>query len=113
MVHNLKASGSLFQSTVDIKFAYVLRAPFCFLTLQVTWQRESPICLMIDCANGIGALKLKEMARYLSGSLVMHIENDGTQGRLNHLCGADFVKIYQKPPLGEHLRIYIFKKTNS
>lgn len=54
----------------------------------------------VDCANGIGALKLKEMAHYFSQGLSVQLFNDGTAGRLNHLCGADFVKSHQKPPQG-------------
>ena len=56
--------------------------------------------LKVDCANGIGALKLKEMAQYFSQGLSVQIFNDGTGGQLNHLCGADFVKSQQKPPRG-------------
>ncbi|KAI6071396.1 Phosphoacetylglucosamine mutase [Aix galericulata] len=56
--------------------------------------------LKIDCANGIGALKLSEMQPYLPKEVLVHIYNDGTKEKLNHLCGADFVKVHQKPPKG-------------
>lgn len=56
--------------------------------------------LKVDCANGIGALKLREMEHYFSQGLTVQLFNDGTKGKLNHLCGADFVKSHQKPPQG-------------
>uniref|UniRef100_A0A8B9QQ48 Phosphoacetylglucosamine mutase n=1 Tax=Apteryx owenii TaxID=8824 RepID=A0A8B9QQ48_APTOW len=56
--------------------------------------------LKIDCANGIGALKLMEMERYFPKEVLIHLYNDGTKEKLNHLCGADYVKVHQKPPRG-------------
>uniref|UniRef100_A0A8C0BD30 Phosphoacetylglucosamine mutase n=1 Tax=Buteo japonicus TaxID=224669 RepID=A0A8C0BD30_9AVES len=56
--------------------------------------------LKIDCANGIGALKLSEMEPYFPKEVIIHLFNDGTKEKLNHLCGADFVKVHQKPPRG-------------
>ncbi|NXN92656.1 AGM1 mutase, partial [Rhinopomastus cyanomelas] len=56
--------------------------------------------LKIDCANGIGALKLSEMKPYLPKEVLIHLYNDGTKGKLNHFCGADFVKVHQQPPTG-------------
>lgn len=61
---------------------------------------ESQKHLKIDCANGIGALKLSEMKPYFPPEVLIHIYNDGTKEKLNHLCGADFVKVHQKPPGG-------------
>ncbi|KAJ6665827.1 hypothetical protein lerEdw1_001299 [Lerista edwardsae] len=78
--------------------------PLVLSSLQATNQREAHISLKVDCANGIGALKLKEMEHYLPGCLVMCIDNDGTTGKLNHLCGADFVKVRQKPPVGLEMK---------
>lgn len=59
--------------------------------------------LSVDGANGIGAYKLKEMIPYLNGALKIDIFNDGSSGKLNYQCGADFVKISQKPPEGTDL----------
>ncbi|NXE51985.1 AGM1 mutase, partial [Casuarius casuarius] len=56
--------------------------------------------LKVDCANGIGALKLMEMERYFPKEVLIHLYNDGTKEKLNHLCGADYVKVHQKPPTG-------------
>ncbi|KFM77706.1 Phosphoacetylglucosamine mutase, partial [Stegodyphus mimosarum] len=55
--------------------------------------------LFVDGANGIGALKFKELLNYLN-LLKVHVFNDGSKGVLNFKCGADYVKIEQKPPEG-------------
>ncbi|XP_062428787.1 phosphoacetylglucosamine mutase [Rhea pennata] len=56
--------------------------------------------LKVDCANGIGAQKLMEMTCYFPKEVLIHLYNDGTKEKLNHLCGADYVKVRQKPPRG-------------
>ncbi|NXQ97627.1 AGM1 mutase, partial [Sagittarius serpentarius] len=65
---------------------------------------ESQRQLKIDCANGIGALKLSEMEPYFPKEVLIHLYNDGTKEKLNYLCGADFVKVHQKPPRGLDLK---------
>lgn len=57
--------------------------------------------LAVDGANGIGALKLREMESHLKKSLHITLFNDGSKGKLNHQCGADFVKVQQRAPIGE------------
>ncbi|XP_064465674.1 phosphoacetylglucosamine mutase-like [Ornithodoros turicata] len=56
--------------------------------------------LRLDGANGVGAIKMKTLLPHLGGLLKVETFNDGTQGRLNHMCGADFVKLHQKAPEG-------------
>ncbi|XP_040921141.1 phosphoacetylglucosamine mutase isoform X1 [Toxotes jaculatrix] len=56
--------------------------------------------LSVDGANGIGALKVREMESHLKRELQISLFNDGSKGKLNHQCGADFVKVQQKPPMG-------------
>ena len=56
--------------------------------------------LHVDCANGVGAYKLKVLAPMLSRyGLVLHLYNTG-EGRLNHLCGSDYVEKQQRFPFG-------------
>jgi phosphoacetylglucosamine mutase len=56
--------------------------------------------LYVDCANGVGGLKLQEMAGPLAAlGLRMELVNTGG-GRLNHLCGADYVQKEQAFPEG-------------
>lgn len=73
--------------------------PF-FLCAKSLSSGEAQRQLKIDCANGIGALKLAEMETYFPKEVQVHVYNDGTKEKLNYLCGADFVKVHQKPPKG-------------
>ncbi|XP_033227508.1 phosphoacetylglucosamine mutase [Belonocnema kinseyi] len=54
--------------------------------------------LQLDAANGVGALAVKAFQEYLKGFLTVNVCNDGS-GELNYMCGADYVKIQQVPPL--------------
>ena len=58
----------------------------------------------VDCANGVGAPKLKELIRYLpsraDGGIDIKIVNDDISrpDMLNVQCGADYVKTQQRAP---------------
>jgi len=43
---------------------------------------------------------MREMCKYLGGSLILNVCNDGSSGKLNLQCGADFVKVQQTGPSG-------------
>jgi len=61
---------------------------------------SSPVT--VDCAHGIGAPKLRKLGDSLGAAIidiVVHNEGSGT-GRLNEKCGADYVKVQQKAPIG-------------
>jgi hypothetical protein len=65
--------------------------------------------LYVDCANGVGGLKLAEMAAPLAAlGLRMEMVNTGG-GRLNHLCGADYVQKEQTFPEGERALVRWFE----
>ena len=53
--------------------------------------------IALDGANGVGALKMKTLQQYLGDCLQVSLYNTG-DGKLNHQCGADFVKVQQKCP---------------
>ena len=53
--------------------------------------------LRLDGANGVGALKMKAFQQYIGDCLDVSIFNSG-DGKLNYQCGADYVKVLQKPP---------------
>jgi phosphoacetylglucosamine mutase len=64
--------------------------------------------LYVDCANGVGAPKMKLFSDTLSPLFVksthklnFHLFNESKSQKdtLNHLCGADHVKVEQKAPL--------------
>ncbi|WRT69455.1 uncharacterized protein IL334_006441 [Kwoniella shivajii] len=60
--------------------------------------------LYVDCANGVGAVALKDFTDALGDLLPVHPLNTATttQGALNHMCGADFVKTKQALPPSVH-----------
>ena len=60
--------------------------------------------VVVDGANGVGALKIKKMQQFLGKSLKIEVINDGN-GVLNEFCGADFVKVQQKAPKDLKLEI--------
>uniref|UniRef100_A0A1W7REU7 Phosphoacetylglucosamine mutase n=1 Tax=Agkistrodon contortrix contortrix TaxID=8713 RepID=A0A1W7REU7_AGKCO len=99
MVRCHNTHGTYGTPTVEGYYQKLSKA-FLELTMQAAPQRDGRGGLKIDCANGIGALKLKEMEPHLSETLAIHLANDGREGKLNHMCGADFVKVHQKPPVG-------------
>lgn len=54
----------------------------------------------VDCANGVGGLKLQQLQRRLaSGGLQMRLHATG-DGELNGDCGADFVQKERGVPAG-------------
>ncbi|KAL8702343.1 MAG: hypothetical protein Q9224_000045 [Gallowayella concinna] len=62
----------------------------------------------VDCANGVGGPKLRELMKHLpsasEGGLEINVVNDDVlkPERLNHQCGADFVKTNQRAPPSSH-----------
>jgi phosphoacetylglucosamine mutase len=61
-------------------------------------EPSSPI--LIDCANGVGAIAATNLQKYLRGTLTFVLENTSTDkpSALNNSCGADYVKTTQKLP---------------
>jgi len=60
----------------------------------------------VDCANGVGGPKLRELKKYLGEEvldLVITQDDVCDPEMLNRQCGADFVKTFQKPPPGTKL----------
>jgi len=55
--------------------------------------------VIVDCANGIGGLKLTPLRNALGDSLEINGRNQ-SGGKLNFECGADFVYRNQMPPKG-------------
>lgn len=55
-----------------------------------------------DGANGVGAKKIKVFQERIGDCLSVNMYNDAAigTGKLNHMCGADFVKVQQKVPEG-------------
>ncbi|XP_027711525.1 phosphoacetylglucosamine mutase isoform X1 [Vombatus ursinus] len=96
-------NGQYGKATIEGYYQKLSKA-FVDLTKQTFSSGHKNRALKIDCASGVGALKLKEMEGYLPQELSLHIFNDGTKGKLNDLCGADYVKTHQKPPKGLEIK---------
>ncbi|KAI9840541.1 MAG: Phosphoacetylglucosamine Mutase [Sclerophora amabilis] len=66
--------------------------------------RKANGSVTVDCANGVGGGKLRELVKYLpnpaEGGVEIKIVNDQIEKpeKLNHQCGADFVKTQQRSP---------------
>ena len=55
--------------------------------------------LVFDGANGVGARKMIQFIRRMNDGLIVQVVNSG-EGKINHECGADFVKVKQCAPAG-------------
>ncbi|NXX42255.1 AGM1 mutase, partial [Tricholaema leucomelas] len=95
--------GQYGKATLEGYYEKLSKA-FTELMKQAPSSGEHQRHLKVDCANGIGALKLSEMEPYFPKEVLIHLYNDGTKEKLNHLCGADFVKVNQKAPRGLDLK---------
>ncbi|XP_072264676.1 phosphoacetylglucosamine mutase [Pyxicephalus adspersus] len=91
--------GGYGEPTIEGYYQKLSKA-FKELVQQAPGCGGEPICLNVDGANGIGALKLKEMESYLQSVLSIQLFNDSSKGKLNYMCGADYVKVQQKSPEG-------------
>lgn len=97
MVRCQNTAGEYGEATEEGYYKKISKA---FLHLRsLSGKTEVPV-IKLDGANGVGALKIKEMAKHLDGSLSIWVCNDGSTGKLNEKCGADFVKLHQCAPEG-------------
>ncbi|KPL94551.1 phosphoacetylglucosamine mutase-like protein [Sarcoptes scabiei] len=69
----------------------------CKAFVELTKNSERTLNLVIDCANGVGALKMQLLAPYLKNRITFELKNIG-DGILNYKCGADYVKVHQTQP---------------
>jgi len=79
------------------KMATALRA-----AMTSSRTHEPPLAITLDCANGVGAIKMKEMASYVQEYVDVTVVNDECfkPELLNMDCGADYVKTNQRLPRG-------------
>uniref|UniRef100_A0A8C2C134 Phosphoacetylglucosamine mutase n=1 Tax=Cyprinus carpio TaxID=7962 RepID=A0A8C2C134_CYPCA len=82
-----------------------LSQAFLQLTQNASNRTDDQKRLLVDGANGIGALKMREMEPFLCSELQVVLSNDGSSGKLNHMCGADYVKVQQKAPQGMNIAV--------
>ncbi|CCJ28822.1 unnamed protein product [Pneumocystis jirovecii] len=96
---NTKNTFEAYGEPTEIGYYNKLSKAYQYLMENQTCQ----IPLFVDCANGIGALKLKNLCRLINKNILnVKIVNENTNNpnELNRECGADFVKLQNKLPLG-------------
>ncbi|EDO42108.1 predicted protein [Nematostella vectensis] len=77
---------------------YYKKLSKAFIHLRMLAGKGKAKQIKLDGANGVGALKVKEMANHMKGELPLVIFNEGEVSKLNEKCGADYVKLYQCAP---------------
>lgn len=88
----------------EFSYYYKLSQAFLFLNLDDSGPQKSNYDpnIILDCANGVGSVKMTQMMDFINTQLNVRLFNSG-EGVLNHDCGADFVKIRQEKPKGMEL----------
>ncbi|XP_073244783.1 phosphoacetylglucosamine mutase-like [Porites lutea] len=97
MVRCQNTEGEYGEATEE---GYYNKISNAFLDLRSLCGNTGVPVIKLDGANGVGALKVKMLAKQLKGTLSLVICNDGSSGKLNEKCGADYVKLYQCAPDG-------------
>lgn len=103
MVRCRNTQGKYGEATLDGYYKKLCQA-FLQLLKNASNCTDDQKHLSLDGANGIGALKVREMDSYLAKELQISLYNDGSNGNLNFQCGADFVKVQQKAPTGFEMK---------
>lgn len=88
----------------QMREAYFTKLATAFKELwkrNVSCDKYSPV-IEFDGANGVGALVMKELLPYLGDTIKINFHNCNTTttGKLNNMCGADYVNSQKKPPEG-------------
>ncbi|TFK57090.1 phosphoacetylglucosamine mutase [Heliocybe sulcata] len=98
LVRAMNTKGTKDEYGEDSEEGYMQKLSGAFKKLVAGKAPISP--LLIDCANGVGALAGAVLAEHLGDTLPITLENGAisTPGALNDQCGADFVKTQQKLP---------------
>lgn len=98
LVRAINTKGTKTPYGDDTEKGYLEKLSIAFKQLVAGKPTPSPV--VIDCANGVGALVAKKLVEYLGDSLPLVLCNTATTevGALNSNCGADFVKTSQKLP---------------
>ncbi|KAK9501943.1 hypothetical protein O3M35_012571 [Rhynocoris fuscipes] len=103
-IGNNVGSCSSIATETQIKEAYFNKLASAFKELRKQNNREGNYTSEIefDGANGVGSIVMKELLPYLNGSIKINFHNCDTtsKGKLNYLCGADYVNSRKKPAEG-------------
>ncbi|KAG5439112.1 hypothetical protein PCANB_001411 [Pneumocystis canis] len=101
LVHsiNTKNTPKAYGEPTELGYYNKLSKAYRYLMKNQTCQTP----LFVDCANGIGALKLKNLCSFINKDILnvkIFNKNIENPDELNRECGADFVKMQNKMPLG-------------
>ncbi|KAF5390183.1 hypothetical protein D9757_002983 [Collybiopsis confluens] len=98
LVKAINTKGTKYSYGDDSEQGYFEKLSKAYKKLVAGKAAQPP--LVIDCANGVGALAGATLSEYLNDTLEIILENASTTtpGALNNACGADFVKVSQKLP---------------
>ncbi|KIK94072.1 hypothetical protein PAXRUDRAFT_828354 [Paxillus rubicundulus Ve08.2h10] len=98
LVNTINTPGTQESDVKKLIEGYFVKISSAFRKLLA--ERTSSGHLLVDCANGVGALAAKTLNHYLGESLNLELENTATDSceELNKDCGADYVKVNQKLP---------------
>ncbi|XP_071949216.1 phosphoacetylglucosamine mutase-like isoform X2 [Antedon mediterranea] len=99
LVRCVNTNGQYGEATEEGYYKKLSQA-FTQLKIQTPGDNSYLPEISVDGANGVGALKVLQLQKELKGYLDMKVFNDGSTGKLNEQCGADYVKVGQKPPAG-------------
>ncbi|KAG1749945.1 phosphoacetylglucosamine mutase [Suillus paluster] len=98
LVRTINTKGTKDSYGEDTEEGYLTKISDAFKKLLA--GKATPPPLLIDCANGVGALMAERFKAYLGDTFSINLVNAAidTPGALNNSCGADFVKVNQKLP---------------
>ncbi|KAL1951855.1 hypothetical protein VTO73DRAFT_1004 [Trametes versicolor] len=98
LVKAINTKGTKEEYGVDSEEGYLQKLSTAFKKLVAGKPAIPP--LVIDCANGVGAIVGEKLGEHLGDTLKLLLHNTAidTAGALNHACGADFVKTSQRLP---------------
>ncbi|KAG2154794.1 phosphoacetylglucosamine mutase [Suillus clintonianus] len=98
LVRTINTKGTQDSYGEDTEEGYLTKISDAFKKLLA--GKATPPPLLIDCANGVGALMAEKFKAYLGDAFSINLVNADihTVGALNNSCGADFVKVNQKLP---------------
>uniref|UniRef100_A0A8C9TQ44 Phosphoacetylglucosamine mutase n=1 Tax=Scleropages formosus TaxID=113540 RepID=A0A8C9TQ44_SCLFO len=102
--HYFNTQGCYGSPTMEGYYRKLSQA-FVQLTKHAPNRTDDQKHLLVDGANGVGALRLRDMERFLQNQLQISLFNDCREGKLNFQCGADYVKVQQKPPQGVEMSV--------
>jgi phosphoacetylglucosamine mutase len=88
-LHYNVASSNSNRKNVYRKLPYIHNLMSAFKKL---YHSNHSLELHVDCANGVGAIKMIEIAKHLSQFNIEVSLYNTNNGKLNHMCGADFVE---------------------